>query len=49
MAYWLEFWWLAPIALSICVMVRLVGVEGSLRFAPSYAVIGYRAGSLLRG
>ncbi|NUR34183.1 MAG: sulfite exporter TauE/SafE family protein [Gemmatimonadaceae bacterium] len=38
MHYWLEFWWLLPIALAICVLVCLVGVEGSLLFAPFYAV-----------
>lgn len=37
--YWLEFWWLVPIALSNCVLVCLVGAEGSLLFAPFYAVI----------
>jgi hypothetical protein len=30
MTYWLEYWWLLPIALAICVMVCLVGVEGSI-------------------
>jgi uncharacterized membrane protein YfcA len=39
MEYWLEYWWLLPIALAICVLVCLVGVEGSLLFAPFYAVI----------
>lgn len=39
MTYWLQFWWLAPIALGICVLVCLVGVEGSLLFAPFYAVV----------
>jgi uncharacterized protein len=39
MTYWLQFWWLVPIALSICVLVCLVGVEGSLLFAPFYAVV----------
>jgi hypothetical protein len=37
--YWLEYWWLLPIALSICTLVCLVGVEGSLLFAPFFAVI----------
>lgn len=36
---WIEFWWLLPVALAICVLVRLVGVEGSLLFAPFYAVV----------
>jgi uncharacterized membrane protein YfcA len=37
--YWLEFWWVVPIALAICVIVCLVGVEGSIMFAPFYAVV----------
>jgi hypothetical protein len=30
---------LAPIALGICVLVCLVGVEGSLLLAPFYALV----------
>ena len=37
--YWVEFWWVVPIALAICVVVCLVGVEGSIMFAPFYAVV----------
>ncbi len=37
--YWIEFWWVIPIALAICVVVCLVGVEGSILFAPFYAVV----------
>lgn len=37
--YWLEFWWLFPIALGICVLVCSVGVEGALLFVPFYAVV----------
>lgn len=37
--YWGAFWWVVPIALAICVVVCLVGVEGSIMFAPFYAVV----------
>ncbi len=37
--YWAEFWWVVPIALAICVIVCLVGVEGSIMFAPFSAVV----------
>jgi uncharacterized membrane protein YfcA len=39
LTYWLEYWWVFPIALGICVLVCLVGVEGSIMFIPFYAVI----------
>jgi uncharacterized protein len=38
MDYWLAYWWIFPIALLICILVCLVGVEGSILFAPFYAV-----------
>jgi uncharacterized protein len=39
LGYWVAFWWVVPIALAICVIVCLVGVEGSIMFAPFYAVV----------
>lgn len=36
MTYWFEYWWLLPIALAICTMVCLVGVERSIMFAPFF-------------
>lgn len=37
--YWFAYWWLFPIALGICVLVCLVGVEGAILFVPFYAVV----------
>lgn len=40
MTYWLEYWWLLPIALAICVMVCLVGVVLAYRIPqPALLVI----------
>jgi hypothetical protein len=39
MTYWLELWWLAPIALSICVLVVPGRGGGLAAVRPFYAVI----------
>jgi uncharacterized membrane protein YfcA len=36
--YWLEFWWVFPIALAICVSVCVVGISGSVLFVPLFTL-----------
>jgi uncharacterized membrane protein YfcA len=38
MDYWLEFWWVFPIALAICVSVCVVGISGSVLFVPLFTL-----------
>lgn len=37
--YWLQFWWLFPIALVFCTTACLVGIEGSVLFVPFFAFV----------
>ena len=37
--YWLEFWWMSPIALAICVTANTLGVSGAALFLPFYTLI----------
>lgn len=37
--YWLQFWWLFPIALVFCTTACLVGIEGSVLFVPFFAFL----------
>ena len=37
--YWLQFWWMSPIALSICVTANTLGVSGAALFLPFYTLI----------
>lgn len=39
MSYWLEFWWMSPIALAICVTANTLGVSGAALFLPFYTLI----------
>jgi hypothetical protein len=36
--YWLEFWWVFPIALAICVSVCVVAISGSVLFVPLFTL-----------
>lgn len=37
--YWLQFWWMSPIALSICVTANTLGVSGAALFLPFYTPV----------
>lgn len=37
--YWLEFWWMFPIAFIIAVIVNTVGISGAALFVPFFVVI----------
>ncbi len=37
--YWLQFWWLFPVALMICVTVCTLGVSGAVLFVPFYTIV----------
>ncbi len=37
--YWLQFWWMSPIALAICVTANTLGVSGAALFLPFYTLI----------
>lgn len=37
--YWLQFWWMSPIALSICVTANTLGVSGAALFLPFYTLV----------
>lgn len=39
LGYWLQFWWMSPIALSICVTANTLGVSGAALFLPFYTLI----------
>src|SRR5512146_422361 len=39
MAYWLEMWWVFPIALPICVTVCTLGIEGAILFVPFFTIL----------
>jgi uncharacterized membrane protein YfcA len=39
LSYWLQFWWMSPIALSICVTANTLGVSGAALFLPFYTLI----------
>jgi uncharacterized protein len=39
MNYWLQFWWMSPIALSICVTANTLGVSGAALFLPFYTLV----------
>lgn len=39
MDYWLTYWWVFPFALTICIIVCTVGIEGAILFVPFFAVI----------
>jgi hypothetical protein len=39
MNYWLQFWWMSPIALSICVTANTLGVSGAALFWPFYTLV----------
>lgn len=36
--YWLEFWYIFPIAFAICVTVCTFGIEGAILFVPFFAI-----------
>jgi len=37
--YWLQFWWMSPIALSICITANTLGVSGAALFLPFYTLV----------
>jgi len=39
LSYWLQFWWMSPIALSICITANTLGVSGAALFLPFYTLI----------
>jgi len=39
MNYWLQFWWMSPIALSICVTANTLSVSGAALFLPFYTLV----------
>jgi uncharacterized membrane protein YfcA len=38
-SYWLQFWWMSPIALSICITANTLGVSGAALFLPFYTLV----------
>ena len=37
--YWLQFWWMSPIAMCICVTANTLGVSGAALFLPFYTLV----------
>ncbi|RMD67318.1 sulfite exporter TauE/SafE family protein [Candidatus Pacearchaeota archaeon] len=38
-SYWLQFWWMFPIALAIATIVNTVGISGAALFVPFFVLI----------
>ena len=39
LGYWMQFWWMSPVALSICVTANTLGVSGAALFLPFYTLV----------
>lgn len=38
-SYWLEYWYIFPIAMAICLTVCTVGIEGAVLFVPFFTLV----------
>jgi uncharacterized membrane protein YfcA len=38
-AYWLQYWYIFPVAMAICLIVCTVGIEGAVLFVPFFTLV----------